>query len=203
MTDRSEQEARVQLNQFLNHADEPAENHNVSEDDEPPMETDEATGEENPVSMRIKDRVLSPEHHKKIQDLRKKYSLYRKQQEKRLASRSPGPNFSQPKEISSIKVDNLYKQTQNNIKAHDQRQKKNNFRPVDNDPSKKGERSGSLGSLRSLESTGVKSVKTEGGILTSRYGQLARNYVTSDIRAGKLEPPRTLRKSVLAQEQFL
>lgn len=83
----------------------------LEEDDEPPMETEEAVGEENPVSMRIKDRILSPEHHKKIQDLRKKYSLYRKQQEKRLASRSPRPNFSQPKEISSIKVDNLYKQT--------------------------------------------------------------------------------------------
>ena len=134
------------------------------------METEEAVGDEDPVSMRIEARVLSPEHHKKIQDLRKKYSLYRKQQEKRLASRSPRPNFSQPKEISSIKVDNLYQQTQNNIKAHDQRLKKNNFKPVDNDPSKKGDRSGSLGSLRSLESAGVKSVKTEGVLVAPRYG---------------------------------
>ena len=81
--------------------------------------------------------------------------------------------------------------------------KKNNFRPVDADPSKKGERTGSLSSLRSLESAGVTSVKTEGGLATARYGQLASKYATSDMKPGQLPPPRTLRKSVLAQEQFL
>ena len=64
MTDRSEQEARKELNQFLNHAEEP----DVKSDDmdDAPMETGEAEVEEKPVSMRIKDRILSPEHHKKI-----------------------------------------------------------------------------------------------------------------------------------------